>query len=136
MVGFVDDDMAEMIRREICQALLPHECLHAADGDAEPAVQAAFLGLLDGAAEARRFEKLVLCLVQQFSTVGQNQHPGARPDAFFRDRGENDGLAGPGGQDQERFAVPLIPLPEDSVFRLLLIRAQRHAGAHQNLPGV
>ncbi len=55
MVSLVDDDVVEVIRRKLREALWALQALDGADGHAVPAIKAGFLSLLDGASEPSRF---------------------------------------------------------------------------------
>jgi len=136
VVGLVDDDGAEVVPGKAFQPSGALQGLHAAHHHPEPAVQAGGLCLFHGADKAGGTLELVSCLFQQLSPVGQDEHPVPGTHLISGNGGEYDGLAGSGGQHQQRAQTALFPLGVDAVPGGLLIGAQGLDVRHQNAPCV
>lgn len=77
VVGFVDDDGAEIIPGKALQPRRALQGLNRTDHDPEPAAQTGGLGFFHGADKAGGTLELVGCLLQQLPPVGQDEHPGS-----------------------------------------------------------
>ncbi|CDF04912.1 unknown [Megasphaera elsdenii CAG:570] len=133
-MGFVDDDCIEVVRRELMQPLFPCQRLDTADDDAPPGPDAGLFGFFHGTFQPRSFLNLIAGLLQQFAAMGHDKDPFADPDPVLSDFGENNGLAGPCGKDQECFGMAAVPFMQDGLFGLLLIGTQRDVAAHLERP--
>ena len=61
---------------------------------------------------------------------GEDQDAAPRVHAVLGDGAEDDGLAAPRGEDQQRALPALRPFALDGLPRLLLVGAQLHGGGH------
>ena len=136
MVGLVNDDGAEVVPGKAFQSGGALQGLHAAHHHPEPAVQAGGFCLFHGADKAGGTLELVCCLFQQLAPVGQDKYPVPSTHLIGGNGGEHDGLAGAGGQHQQRAQTALLPLGVDAVPGGLLIGAQGLDVRHQNVPCV
>ena len=134
VVGFVNDDGAEIILRETFQPGGALQGLHAAHDYPEPAVQTGGFGFFHGADKAGGALQLVGGLLQQLAPVRQNEHPVPGAHLIGGHRRKHDGLAGAGGQHQQGAGAPCFPLGMDAVTGLLLVRAQGLCLSHLECP--
>ena len=124
VVGFVDDDGAEVVSGKPFQPGRTLQGLDRAHRDPKPAVEAGGFGLFYGTDQTGRAFQFVRSLFQQLAPMGEDEHPVAGAHLIGGDGGEHDGLAGAGRQHQQGAEPPAFPFGVNGIPRLLLVGAE------------